>query len=222
MLPNACRLQLDEFRSLLMRDRVKHVFASFAPALTTIFLNYATDATDPLLLAHGKTHVMSKSEYMRFANEAHLFNYAPSTLSSPTAASSSTHSEQQAVSLHGGSMNSPVSGVPMHPVEGQEGLQLFSETNLFVIFSKVLRIPDARLTDFEMTYPEFLESLGAICSWKMPDPFIPMQVKLEQFIENILIPQLKTVIRRLNTQQLKTTTTHVPQTPITTLSDELR
>jgi hypothetical protein len=74
----------------------------------------------------------------------------------------------------------------------------FTDAQLSSIFTKVLHLPDARHSEFEMSYPEFLESLGAIAVYKIPDPYMPMQIKLETFLSTHLIPTLKKIIRRRN------------------------
>lgn len=197
ILPHACRLRLDEFRSLLNRDRVRHVFQAHKQELQIVFQHFAKeDAVAPkdgtvqsaaakaaAIAAAAKGRVINKAGFLRLAQEAKLLS---------TPGSSSSHN-----SAH---------GLP------------FFESHLSSILSSVLRVPDVLLSaqasaaagtgsgaggsgssvDFDLSFPEFLESLGSIAAFKFPDPYLPLQVKLENFIAHVLLPPLRRCIRRLN------------------------
>jgi len=93
-------------------------------------------------------------------------------------------------------------GAPASGGAGSAGGVPFQEVHLQSILSSVLRVPSSLLSaagsDFELSFPEFLETLGAIAAYKHPDPFVPMQLKLESFVTGVLVPPMRKLIRRLN------------------------
>jgi len=265
ILPHACRLKMDEFRSLLNRDRVKHVLKTHAQELSAIFYQYAkeetnysaagpvgnkkrTDKDDGGDLSASSSSSMSKggkkmsrSGFLRFAQEAHLLTAAPG-------GAASMDTKEHALSLRGPStpFSAPSSSASSsasssNPYVHAASAIPFYEHHLLGIFMKVLRLPDLPSTNVtnpnssaasssslrsapplpvpsDLSYSEFLECLGAISAFKFPDPYLPIQVKLETFITHVLLPPMKKIIRRLNMKNNSNTSTTTTSAAIPTSS----
>ena len=56
-------------------------------------------------------------------------------------------------------------------------------------------LPDSTANASEMIYDEFLESLGAIAFVVMPDPYISTRKKITNFLDNWLVPFIKSKMR---------------------------
>lgn len=188
VLPHACRLKLDEFRAVLSRDRVKNVFATHKLPLQAIFQHFAKDQDDTAetnktstVATRGK--LMNRAGFMRMAQDAQIIASGDrDTAGGTTGAATQVESE------------SPSAGVPVV----WRGLSL-NEFHLSSLIAHVLRLPEsATRAEFDMSYQEFLECLGAIAVQKDPNPYQPIQVKIDNFLTHMLMPTMRKSIRRVH------------------------
>lgn len=76
----------------------------------------------------------------------------------------------------------------------------FTTHKLKALFGNVQQDEDYGIDDpdesQELSYQEFLEALSAICLFHMPEPFTPLNVKFETFLEHKFFANLKTVAKK--------------------------
>jgi hypothetical protein len=240
VLPHARRLRLDEFRALLSRERVKHVFSAHRAELLAVFLRYAArdddddedvdnndDESDGRKASarrsqdsarhrgNGGGHLITQAGFFRLAQEAQLFTSAAAPTSLSSASSSVPFEAPQLLSLLSSVLRVPVSLLQAQASAAVGSRRGSTVTGTFVgtghaqgASAPSTSVPGAGVTssgattttttESGLTFPEFLEALGAMAAFRSPDPYTPLQVKVESFVRGTLLPPLRPLIRRLH------------------------
>jgi hypothetical protein len=234
VLPHARRLRLDEFRALLSRERVKHVFAAHRAELLAVFLHYAARDEDDDEGAYddgderdgnetaarrnkdsarhrgnGGGHVITQAGFFRLAQEAQLFTSAAAPAFLSSASSSVAFEAPQLLSLLSSVLRVPVSLLQAQASAAVGSRRGSTVTGAFAgaghapgAGASSSSVPGAGVTNSTttttttttesgLTFPEFLEALGAMAAFRSPDPYTPLQVKVESFVRGTLLPPLR-------------------------------
>jgi hypothetical protein len=74
---------------------------------------------------------------------------------------------------------------------------LLTEDVLETIFVKVLKVHTSGVhADATFTKEQFHECLAACAAYKVSDPYLPLNIKIENFLSTVLYPPLKKILRR--------------------------
>eukprot|EP00002_Diphylleia_rotans_P010370 TRINITY_DN2080_c1_g1_i1.p1 TRINITY_DN2080_c1_g1~~TRINITY_DN2080_c1_g1_i1.p1 ORF type:complete len:157 (-),score=39.72 TRINITY_DN2080_c1_g1_i1:148-618(-) len=98
----------------------------------------------------------------------------------------------------------------------------FSIRNVNNIFACIQIDEDSKKTGVvdeksqELVFPEFLEGMAALTAFKVSDPFVPLYMRIDQFLGETLIPRLQLIIRSLEKVSIvnEKGSASVPGTPL--------
>lgn len=161
ILPNANRSKLDEFRDELQNPRVKKTWITHKAYLTALFNHYGKGDSH-----EDKKHTtMTKTEFLMLAEDAGIMTgyklysqYLPfmSEVKRKEKKNSRPFCKCFTVIQH--------------------MLRPLSEGGLKSIFAKVLQLNGQ--SEYKMGMTEFEQSLAACAFFKIPDPYVPLSIKV--------------------------------------------